>query len=200
MADYLVLSFYVILINVIPAFMPPTWIVLALAMINDATFDPLMLTMVGTISSTTGRMVLSIYSGYFRRFFTKKHHARANEIKEFFRKKDKELFFGTFAYALSPLPSNFIFLAKGLTRTDSIAIFPGFFVGRLVSYFVLIVLSNHLFVTVGSLTQDYDFVRMAFDLLGIAAAFSFLFIDWDCIIAPKAGGSGKKVRRKKAAV
>jgi hypothetical protein len=58
MADYISLAFFVLLMNVIPAFMPPTWMILALAYIHDQSFDPLALTVVGAISSGRQRRPL----------------------------------------------------------------------------------------------------------------------------------------------
>jgi uncharacterized membrane protein YdjX (TVP38/TMEM64 family) len=184
MADYISLAFFVLLMNVIPAFMPPTWMILALAYIHDQSFDPLALTVVGAISSTAGRGVLSFYSGFFR---TKGIKERADEIERFFRKKELELFISTFIYSLSPLPSNFIFIAKGLTGVDAISIFPAFFIGRLISYFTMIAVSNHIYVVLGAITENDLLVRALFDIMGIAGAFSFLLVDFS-----KLGAKSKK--------
>ncbi|MBI5223793.1 hypothetical protein HY990_05215 [Candidatus Micrarchaeota archaeon] len=182
MADYLALAAFVVIINVIPAFMPPTWTILALAKINDPAFDPILLTFIGATSSTAGRAILSAYSGFFRRFFSKELMEHAKDIQQFFAKKDRELFFGTFIYSLSPFPSNLIFIANGLTKVNSTPIFGGFFIGRIVSYFTLIVISQSAVTSLGDITQNEQMIRIAFDVIGILAAFSVVLVDWKKIM------------------
>jgi uncharacterized membrane protein YdjX (TVP38/TMEM64 family) len=178
MADYIYLMLSVFVLNAIPAFMPPTWVLLALAKLNDSSFDPLALTVVGAFASTAGRAVLYCFSSFFRRFFNKDMELHADEIHKFFEKKGKELFFGTFLYALSPFPSNLIFIANGLTKTDYRPVFAGFFLGRLVSYYVLIALSQNLFFTLNNYTGNQLMTTYALEALGIIAAFSVVFVDW----------------------
>ena len=186
MADYLALALSVFVINLIPAFMPPTWVVLAFAKIGDPSFDPFLLTLAGAASSTAGRAVLSYYSAFFRRFFTKEMCEHAEYIRQFFNKKGKELFLGTFVYSLSPFPSNIIFIAKGLTKVDYKPIFSGFFLGRLVSYFVLIVLSQGIFLALSNYFHSEILTRYLFEAVGIVAAFSILLVDWKKLL-----GQGK---------
>lgn len=188
MADYLSLAVKVFIINVIPAFMPPTWVILALEKINDPSADPFMLTLVGALSSTGGRAVLAFYSSFFRRFFTREMEAHAEAIKRFFQRKGAALFGGIFAYALSPFPSNLIFIAEGLTKVDWKPVFSGFFLGRLVSYSVLVMLSQDIFGLLNGYFKNEEYVRYLFDALGIIAAFSVLLIDWKKLMGGKKGG------------
>lgn len=192
MPDYLSVTLAVFAVNVIPAFMPPTWVVLALAMVHDPAFDPLTLTLIGALSSTGGRAVLALLSLYFRRFFTRELIARAEEIRIFFEKKGKELFAGTFLYSLSPFPSNLVFIANGFTRTRPFPVFAGFFLGRLVSYFVLIMLSQSIFTRLSDYFKSEIAVRYAFDIIGILAAFSILLVDWNKLIGGKNAGENKR--------
>jgi uncharacterized membrane protein YdjX (TVP38/TMEM64 family) len=193
MADYVFLALFVFIINVIPAFMPPTWFLLALARINDPSFDPLLLTIVGAVSSTAGRIVLTYYSSFFRRFFTKHMRVHAEDIRAFFDRRGRELFIGTLVYSLSPLPSNLVFIANGLTKVNYKPVFAGFFLGRLVSYFALIVLSQNLFSIVGGYTRN-EYATYIFEALGIAAAFSVVLIDWKKLVkgAKKSEKPGNK--------
>ncbi|MDD5337696.1 MAG: hypothetical protein PHS02_04400 [Candidatus ainarchaeum sp.] len=181
MADYLSLAFLVFVINLIPAFMPPTWLILSRELFRDSGFDPLMLALVGAIASTLGRAGLMLFSSFFRRFFSKQIEHHAEEIREFFDKKEKELFMGTFLYALSPFPSNLIFIANGLTKVDWKPIFPAFFLGRLISYYVLIRVSGIAFSFFGSYLS-----ASALDLVGLIAAVSIVFVDWKKFFSKKA--------------
>jgi uncharacterized membrane protein YdjX (TVP38/TMEM64 family) len=181
MADYLVLGVLVFLMNIVPVFMPPTWIILVRAIRDDTSFDPLALTVIGALSSTLGRAVLTYASSLFRRFFTHDMSEHAESIKAFFEKKGRALFAGTFAYALSPFPSNIVFIANGLTKVNFKPVFAGFFLGRLVSYYMLIVLSQRLFQFAG---EQYRFL---FDIFGVIAAFSILLLDWKKLFGKKKG-------------
>jgi len=187
MADYLSLALTVVAINLVPIFMPPTWFVLAFAKINDPSFDPLLLTLVGALSSTFGRAGLSYYSSFFRRFFTKELSTRADEIKKFFDRRGRELFLGAFTYSLSPFPSSMLFIADGLTKVDSRPVLAGYFCGRLVSYYVLIVLSSNLYSRVSGFFHGDARLRYALDLIGILGALSVVLVDWK-----KVAGVGKK--------
>lgn len=184
MADYISIALTVFVINVIPAFMPPTWIILANAMVGDPTIDTLTLTLTGAVSSTLGRAVLSLLSSTIRRFFHGELARHAEEIRKFLEKKGKELFIGTFVYSLSPFPSNLVFIAKGLTEADWKPVFSGFFLGRLVSYYVLIALSVNIFSFLSNYA-DGGTVRYLFDALGIIAAFSILLVDWKKLVGGK---------------
>ena len=158
--------------------MPPTWIILAMAKVNDPSLDPIALTVIGALASTAGRWGLSFYCGFFRRFFTKNLEEHAGEIKAFFDKKSWQLFVGTFVYALSPFPSNLIFIADGFTKVNSKPIFAGFFLGRLVSYFALIIASQNILLILGHYGQSQETIRIVGDILGVIVAISVLFIDW----------------------
>ncbi len=192
MFDYLSLAILIFLINILPAFMPPTWIVLAIAKINDPSLDPITLTFVGALSSTSGRFVLSYYSGFFRRFFTKNLKEHADQLKTMMERKNIELFFGTLIYSLSPFPSNMIFIADGLTKINSKPIFAGFFLGRLISYFVLVSISHNIFHVLMDYTQNRELIINILDILGIVAAFSMLLVDWKKLVPQAKSNKGKQ--------
>ncbi|MEK6887751.1 MAG: hypothetical protein AABX14_02280, partial [Candidatus Aenigmatarchaeota archaeon] len=67
MIEYILAFFAVIIINVVPFFMPPTWLVLGFFYTNF-TFDVALLAFVGAVASTCGRFILSHLGTYFRRF------------------------------------------------------------------------------------------------------------------------------------
>lgn len=198
MADYVSLALVVFIINVIPAFMPPTWAVLAIAKVNDPSLDLFMITLVGAVSSTAGRAALAFCSSFFRSFFTREIGRRADEIHRFFEKRGNELFIGTFIYSLSPFPSNLVFIAKGLTQTDWKPVFSGFFIGRLISYFVLVALSQDIYVLLADYFKSEAYVRYLLDALGVLAAFSVLLVDWKKIMGGK-NDKQKGERSKKSA-
>ncbi len=177
MADFLTILLVVFLINIVPAFMPPTWLVLALARMDNPGLDPLALVFGGAFASTAGRAVLSFYSSFFRRFFSSGLRERAEQARRFFERHERGLFLGTFVFSLGPFPSNMIFIADGLTKVDSRPVFAGFFLGRLVSYFLLVELSLRFFHLFGATVLGLPIGFVA-DIIGIAAALSVVFVDW----------------------
>lgn len=178
MSDYLSLMAFVVAINAIPVLMPPTWVILALAKINDPGFNPLLLALAGATASTIGRAILTYYSGFFRKFFDEGLRQKATDIKKFFDQRPREVLFGAFLFSLSPLPSNLMFVAGGLTKIKAKPLFAGFFLGRLVSYFLLILASHTLFAAVEAYTGKSDTLKIAFDALGLLAGVLFIFVDW----------------------
>ncbi|MEM0360015.1 MAG: hypothetical protein QXK06_01585 [Candidatus Diapherotrites archaeon] len=180
MADYVSLGILVFFLNIMPALMPPTWVVLSLAKINDPSFNPFLLAFVGAVCSTCGRAVLTFYSGFFRRFFNKELAKNAAEIKAFFDQREGAIFIGSFLFALSPIPSNLLFVASGLTKIKVRLLLVGFFCGRLLSYFALVVLSHGLFAAVEQSAGpgSTDSLKLFFDVLGIVAAALLIFVDW----------------------
>ncbi len=100
------------------------------------------------------------------------------------------LTFGTFlAYALSPLPSNYLFIAYGLTSLPIAFLSIPFFVGRLVSYTFWIRTAS---TVVDWLDVDVDWFGSApyfavyfltSQLLLIPVIYTFTRLDWRALFA-----------------
>src|SRR5262245_3671064 len=70
-----------LLINVVPAFMPPTWSVLAV--IHGTSHPPLLLlTVGGAAASAVGRTMLALASGKLGRFLPKTDRGNAEALRE----------------------------------------------------------------------------------------------------------------------
>jgi hypothetical protein len=105
--------------------------------------------------------------------------------------------FGTFlAYSFSPLPSNYLFIAYGLTSLSIAFLAVPFFVGRLVSYAFWIKTAS----TIGD-RFDLDWFEsspyfiiyfIVSQLLFIPIIYGFTRIDWHAVFA---GGRFKWLRR-----
>jgi len=128
----------IFVMNIIPAFMPPTWILLSFVGFNFHLSNTalVVLSIFAAIASTSGRMVLAHFSDKMIRNKILSNTARKNiDILKTQIEKRKALTFSFFlSYAFSPFPSGQLFLAYGLTDLKlRIAAIP-FFVGRLASY------------------------------------------------------------------
>ncbi len=133
----LILLFLVIFtLNVIPAFAPPTWLVFSFVGFHFPTQNGVDLAIAGALAATLGRLTLAKLSGIVirQKFMGEDARRNVDAIRENLQGRTR-LTFGMFlVYAFSPLPSNYLFIAYGLTAMDLKLIALPFFLGRTVSY------------------------------------------------------------------
>lgn len=131
---YLVLAVFVLGMNIIPALMPPTWMVLAFFFIHfNLSLIPTVL--IGVIFAALGRVILATLSRfYFRKLFSIKSLANYDALGKFFNKHQKFTIPIILIYAFLPIPSNQVFIMVGLTELNLKVITFSFFIGRLISY------------------------------------------------------------------
>lgn len=136
MKELLLLFLLVFLLNLVPAFAPPTWMVFSFVGFRYPAVNVTLLAVIGALAATSGRLVLAKSSrGIIRqKFLSAESKQNIDAIREGLRDRRK-LTFGVFLfYAFSPLPSNYLFIAYGLTNMQLRLIAVPFFIGRLVSY------------------------------------------------------------------
>jgi len=174
----------VFILNVVPAFAPPTWITLSFLGMSMPHVPVGALALIGATAATLGRVTLAklsraIVRGRFLDEPTRKNIGAIKDVLE----KRRVFAFGTFlAYAFSPLPSNYLFIAYGLTTLRlTLVAFP-FFVGRLASYSFWVTTAS----AVGD-RLDLDSIEsvsyvgiyfIASQLLLIPIIYIFTRIDW----------------------
>jgi membrane protein YqaA with SNARE-associated domain len=123
--------------NIIPLFMPPSWLLLSFFRIHYH-LPIWLLTPGGALCSTAGRCVLALGSRWLgARFLPEKERKNVTDLGEFIRHK-KLSFVGVLFYAFGPIPSSQLFIAAGLARLNLKIVAAAFFLGRLVSYTVLV--------------------------------------------------------------
>jgi len=173
---YLEVTFLSLIVNVIPAFTPPTWIVLSLYKINNPQLNSLAIAMLGVIGSVSGRFVMYLYSKALGRFIPQKYADNLNYFKKFVEERKLGIFLGTLIYSLVPLPSNLLFIAFGASSVKVLPVLAGFALGRAISYTAIVYASFRAFVFFESF--GIENLRYLADLLGILAAVAMIFIDW----------------------
>ena len=136
MANLLALFGTVFLLNVMPAFAPPTWMVMSWVGFSRPEADPVILAGVAACAATVGRLVLARLSCSLVRIRWMREADRQNiDVVRAWLEDRKGMTVGLMlAYAFSPFPSNYIFIAYGLTGMRLWLIGLPFFVGRWVSY------------------------------------------------------------------
>jgi membrane protein DedA with SNARE-associated domain len=131
---YLLLILVIFCINLIPAFMPPTWMILAFFYITfDIKLVPVVL--LGAASATLGRICLALLARYY---FAPVLSARGKEnykaLGTFLNKNRKVSIPLIISYAFIPIPSNQVYMAVGMSHADIRLFATAFFFGRIISY------------------------------------------------------------------
>ncbi len=119
-------------INVVPAFMPPTWAMLAV--FHASTDVPLLvLTVGGAFFSAVGRVVLAVGAQLLRGVLPESDVQNATALGEFVNRHRAWRFAIVFLYCLGPFPSNPIFIAAGIGRIPLLPVTAAFFLSRVIA-------------------------------------------------------------------
>ena len=180
--SYLGIFFLLIAVNAAPILMPPTWIILSSFFALDASLDPFLLALVGATGATIGRFFLKRLSGLFRRFVGKEQESNLDAIGNFLNKKKFGYTLTSFLFAATPLPSNMLFVAYGMMRAKSIGLYIGFWCGRLVSYYIMITISEAVLAPLLQLFEDRIIGIIVADIIGIGAVIFFTCINWQVLL------------------
>jgi hypothetical protein len=180
--SYLGIFFLLIAVNAAPILMPPTWIILSSFFALDASLDPFLLAIVGATGATIGRFFLKCISGFFRRFVGKEQESNLDAIGNFLNKKKFGYTLTSFLFAATPLPSNMLFVAYGMMRAKSIGLYIGFWCGRLVSYYIMITISEAVLAPLLQLFEDRITGIIVADIIGIGAVIFFTCINWQVLL------------------
>lgn len=132
----LVVFLIVFALNVIPAFAPPTWMVFSFLGFRFANHMDWTIALTGALAATLGRSLLAKLARTIARRHWLSDAARDNvdSLKIELEKRPRLTFGLLLFYAFTPLPSNSVFIAYGLTTMGLLRIAIPFFLGRFVSY------------------------------------------------------------------
>ena len=186
-----VLVVVVFVLNVLPAFAPPTWTTMSFIGLAIPNIDVLLLASAAAMAATCGRIVLAKLSRQIvrQRLLTEQSRRNVDAIKIAIENQ-RAMTIGTFlGYSLSPLPSNYLFIAYGLTSLPITFLAVPFFVGRLLSYAFWMRTAS----TVGD-WLDWDWFDFApyflayfllSQLLLIPVIYAFTRIDWHALFVER---------------
>ena len=183
-AEYSYAGIFLLLIgvNAAPLLMPPTWIILSSFFVLDQSFDPIVLSLVGATGATIGRFLLKIVSGYFRTVVGNQQKTNLDSIGNFLNRKRFGYIISSFLFAATPLPSNMLFIAYGLMRAKSFGLYLGFWLGRVISYYIMISISKIVLTPFIELFEDRYIGILVADVLGISVVIFFTCIDWNLLL------------------
>jgi|TARA_B100001750_G_scaffold88609_1_gene69923 hypothetical protein len=183
--SYLGIFFLLIAVNAAPLLMPPTWIILSSFYAIDPLLDPLVLSLIGATGATIGRFFLKSVSGLFRKFVGQEQKSNLDAIGNFLNLKRFGYIVTSFVFAATPLPSNMLFVTYGLLRAKSFGLYVGFWMGRVVSYYVMITISTVVLTPFIELFEERYIGILIADALGIGSIIFFTCINWNLLLTKR---------------
>jgi len=187
-ADLLALSVVIFGLNVMPAFAPPTWMVMSWVGFSQPQANPVLLALAAACAATTGRLVLARLAFALVRLRWMREADRRNidVVREWLERRKSMTVGFMLAYAFSPFPSNYVFIAYGLTGMRLWMIGLPFFAGRLISYLAwthLAQLGSRYLNPEEQLDGAYFGAYFVLSqLFLLAAVYVFTKVDWICLL------------------
>lgn len=177
--EWLALALVVVfLINLVPAFMPSSWMVLAFFKIKFGL--PLVpLAVSGAVVSGLGRAVLTLASSYLARTVFKSKAKDLERLGSVLQRHENALPVVVFVYALTPLPTNNLFIAAGMVRARLWRVLAGFWAARIPADLFWVWTTNATFSSFkGVLEKGLSPAGIALQSLGIASVVLLYVLPW----------------------
>jgi membrane protein YqaA with SNARE-associated domain len=172
-------------INASPILMPPSWIVLTSFYLLDPTLNILLLAVVGATGATIGRFFLKRISGLFRKFVGEEQKSNLDMIGDYLNKKKYGYLIASFLFGATPLPSNILFITYGLMRAKSVGIYVGFWIGRTISYIIMIYFGNAVLTPFLEIFDDRFTGILLIDGIGIGLIVLFACVNWTVLLTQR---------------
>ena len=182
MTSLLTLFLLVFVLNVLPAFAPPTWMLLSFFGLRFPEANPWWVALVAASAATSGRTVLAYFAQRISdsRWFPESTRANLRSVAEAIEQRRATSSVAILLFAFSPFPSNALFLAYGLSRASLPLLAVPFFAGRFVSYAFAFtggaVVADQLDIEISGRASALYFV--ASQLASIVLVYVFARIDW----------------------
>ena len=172
-------------VNASPILMPPSWIILTSFYLLDPSLNIVFLSMVGASGATLGRFVLKKISGLFRKFAGDEQKSNLDIIGDYLNRKKFGYLVASFLFGATPLPSNVLFITYGLMKAKNFGIYVGFWLGRVLSYVVMIYFGNTVLKPFLEIFEDRLMGILLVDALGIISIIFFASVNWALLITQR---------------
>jgi membrane protein YqaA with SNARE-associated domain len=175
----------IFVLSIIPILTPPTWIIVVSAYSLNDQLNPLLLSAIGATAAVIGRMILLQVSTIGRKAINEQRKSSLEKLRKYLEKTRYGYLFGTLLFALTPLPSNMLFISYGLMNAKSLGIIAGFWIGRFIAYLLMISLSKY-FVDYFKEILNSDIQSIfIIDIIGIIMTLFMLLIDWNILFSER---------------
>jgi hypothetical protein len=178
----------IFLLNLIPILGPPTWSVLAFISFNNTIPSLPMFIGVALCASTLGRTVLTLSSKYILRthLLDKKHRKNMDYLKSHIEKRPHFASLVFFIEAFTPLPSDQLFIAYGLTGMKLRYALVPFVLARIFTYsFAVFTATEFSKSILAKSLAHLSFLSWSFilaEILLLFLVYSFVRMDWEHFI------------------
>ena len=184
-------------INLVPAFMPSTWMVMAFFYIK---YDlPLLVLTVGSaVTSALGRLALSWLSLRFRRHFVEGKSAHdLDELGGFLNEHRTYVGPAVFFYALSPLPTNNLFISAGMAGVHMTVVVVAFMVARMIANTFWVWTTNRAFDSLNSLFTGTltGPIAVGLEIAGLVSIALLFKLPWARWLQRTTRGKGRRMVR-----
>ncbi len=165
-------------INLVPAFMPSTWMVLAFFHVKFG-LPILPLTIGGAFFSGLGRIVLARGTTFFSRRVVRRD-SEMDEVKTYLERRRNYVGLATFGYCLAPLPTNSLFVAAGVIEVSLLRVMLGFWAGRLLADTFYVWTTDRVFSSFGNVFNQYysGWTVIALQVVSLAGALALILVPW----------------------
>ena len=177
---WLLVGALAVVINVVPAFMPPTWALLVYFHVGHG-LDVVPLAFVGVLGSTIGRALLALLSRFAgERLIPPRWQENIKTLADAIRSHPALSLSTIGLFTLGPAPSNQLFIAAGIAHTPLLPILAIFAVTRFVSYVIWV---SAAATAAASLRELLDprfggAVAAAIEIAGFLLLILIMQIDW----------------------
>ena len=108
---YLFVFLMIFVLSIIPILTPPTWIVVVSAYSLNDQLNPFLLSVIGATAAVIGRLILLKVSTIGRKAMNEHRKNSLQKLRNYLEKTRYGYLFGTLLFALTPLPSNMLFIS-----------------------------------------------------------------------------------------
>lgn len=178
--EWLTIAAIAVGLNAVPAFMPPTWSLLAYFHLQEG-LAVVPLAAVGALGATTGRAILALVSrAVGGRVLPARWRANIATLATELQRRQKLGLSALALFALGPVPSNQLFIAAGIAHTPLAPVLAVFGVARFVSYLIWVTVAESAASSLNELISPRLGAGAAtvVQIVGFVLLIAIMQLDW----------------------
>lgn len=183
---YVAVFLLAVAVDSIPIFAPPAWPILVFFLLYyDLNVWAVIL--LGVIGTTIGRFILSTYMPWIgHKLLNQWEEENLTFLGSRLSQSAGSAFVFVFLYSLTPLSTTALFTAACIAKVPQLYLLPAFFLGKLISYTVLILTSQYLACDAdGIFSGVISWKTIVSGVVGLLLILGFMFIDWKELLLKK---------------